>query len=336
MDHHQQSLRLGATVIACALLLRLNASGFFDPVADFLSRPSISSLLIYLETGRIVRFSPSSEDIIVFSPESATPDFAIDPTETAILPAFMAEDAASIEIKYGCSLRPDLEELLVQPLDWDLHSGAPTVLILHTHATESYTKAKGEAYKETSAFRTLDEEYNMVSIGDHVAKLLEAGGITVIHDRQLHDYPSYNGSYNHARKSMAEILKKYPTIRLVLDLHRDASGDNYNQMRTEAEVNGKASAQLMLVIGTDASGLKHPQWEENLALGLKLHGQLERIAPGICRYVNLRGQRFNQDLSPGALLVEVGAAGNSHEEALIAAEVLAQGILDLANGTSVS
>ena len=336
MDHHQQSLRLGATVIACALLLRLNASGFFDPVADFLSRPSFSSLLIYLETGRIVGFSPSSEDIIVFSPESATPDFAIDPTETAILPAFMAEDAASIEIKYGCSLRPDLEELLVQPLDWDLHSGAPTVLILHTHATESYTKAKGEVYKETSAFRTLDEEYNMVSIGDHVAKLLEAGGITVIHDRQLHDYPSYNGSYNHARKSMAEILKKYPTIRLVLDLHRDASGDNYNQMRTEAEVNGKASAQLMLVIGTDASGLKHPQWEENLALGLKLHGQLERIAPGICRYVNLRGQRFNQDLSPGALLVEVGAAGNSHEEALIAAEVLAQGILDLANGTSVS
>ena len=336
MDHHQQSLRLGATVIACALLLRLNASGFFAPVADFLSRPSISSLLIYLETGRIVRFSPSSEDIIVFSPESATPDFAIDPTETAILPAFMAEDAASIEIKYGCSLRPDLEELLVQPLDWDLHSGAPTVLILHTHATESYTKAKGEVYKETSAFRTLDEEYNMVSIGDHVAKLLEAGGITVIHDRQLHDYPSYNGSYNHARKSMAEILKKYPTIRLVLDLHRDASGDNYNQMRTEAEVNGKASAQLMLVIGTDASGLKHPQWEENLALGLKLHSQLERIAPGICRYVNLRGQRFNQDLSPGALLVEVGAAGNSHEEALIAAEVLAQGILDLAKGTSVS
>ena len=229
-----------------------------------------------------------------------------------------------------------LEELLVQPLDWDLHSGAPTVLILHTHATESYTKAKGEVYKETSAFRTLDEEYNMVSVGDRVAKLLEAGGITVIHDRQLHDYPSYNGSYNHARKSMAEILKKYPTIRLVLDLHRDASGDNYNQMRTEAEVNGKASAQLMLVIGTDASGLKHPQWEENLALGLKLHSQLERIAPGICRYVNLRGQRFNQDLSPGALLVEVGAAGNSHEEALIAAEVLAQGILDLANGTSVS
>ena len=336
MDHHQQSLRLGATVIACALLLRLNASGFFAPVAEFLAQPSISSLLIYLETGRIVRFSPSSDALLVFSPESATPDFAADPTEAALLPAFTAEDAASIEIKYSCSARPDVENLLQQPLDWDLHSGAPTVLILHTHATESYTQARGESYKETSAFRTLDESYNMVSIGDHVAKLLEDGGITVIHDRQLHDYPSYNGSYNHARKSVAEILKKYPTIQLVLDLHRDASGDDYNQMRTEATVDGKTSAQLMLVIGTDASGLKHPQWEENLALGLKLHCQLERIAPGICRYVNLRGQRFNQDLSTGALLIEVGAAGNSHEEALIAAEVLAQGILELSKGTSVS
>ena len=336
MDHHQQSLRLGATVIACALLLRLNASGFFAPVAEFLARPSISSLLVYLETGRNVRFSPSSEDIVVFSPESATPDFAADPTEAALLPGFTPADAASIEIKYGCSLRPDAESLIQQPLSWNLCSPAPTVLILHTHATESYTKGKGESYRETSAFRTLDESYNMVSIGDHVAQLLEEGGITVIHDRQLHDYPSYNGSYNHARKSIAEILKEYPTIRLVLDLHRDASGDDYNQMRTEATVDGKTSAQLMLVIGTDASGLKHPQWEENLALGLKLHCQLERIAPGICRYVNLRGQRFNQDLSPGALLVEVGAAGNSHEEALIAAEVLAKGILDLAKGTSVS
>ena len=336
MDHHQQSLRLGATVIACALLLRLNASGFFAPVAEFLAQPSISSLLLYLETGRIVRFSASTEDIIVFSPESATPDFAAGSTESALLPAFTAEDAAAIEVKYGCSLRPNLEELLVQPLSWDLHSGAPTVLIVHTHATESYTRAEGESYQETSAFRTLDEEYNMVSIGDHVAKLLEEGGITVIHDRQLHDYPSYNGSYNHSRKSVTEILKKYPTIQLVLDLHRDASGDDYNQMRTEATVNGQASAQLMLVIGTDASGLKHPGWEENLALGLKLHTQLERIAPGICRYVNLRSQRFNQDLSSGALLVEVGAAGNSREEALVAAEVLAQGILDLAKGTSVS
>ena len=107
-------------------------------------------------------------------------------------------------------------------------------------------------------------------------------------------------------------------------------------MRTKATVNGKPSAQLMLVVGTNGTGLTHPDWEENMALGLKLHTQCERIAPGIMRYVNLRAQRFNQDLSPGALIVEVGAAGNTHDEALRAIDILAEGILSLAQGSAIS
>ena len=107
-----------------------------------------------------------------------------------------------------------------------------------------------------------------------------------------------------------------------------------NQLRTQATVNGTPSAQLMLVIGTGESGLKHEHWQDNLALGLKLHAQLESIAPGITRPLMLRTQRFNQDLSPGALLIEVGAAGNTHPEALAAAEVLAAAIADLALGAN--
>lgn len=333
MDHQQRSLRAGAAVILCALLLRLGTSGFFEPLAEFLAKPNITSFLIYLETGRIVRFSQSSGLELVFSPESPDPDFAASATVPQEAPSFTAEDAAGIEIKSNCSLEPDLEELITRPLTWDLRSDEPTVLILHTHTTESYTKAKGETYEESSAYRTLDEHYNMLSLGDRLTELLEDGGITVLHDRELHDYPSYNGSYSHARKSIAAYLEEYPSIRLVLDLHRDASGDEDNQMTTSAIVNGVPSAQLMLVVGTNASGLSHPDWEENLALALKLHVQLERTAPGICRYVNLRSQRFNQDMSTGALLVEVGAAGNSHQEALTAVDVLAQGILALADGT---
>ena len=336
MDHYRQSLRIGASAILCALVLRLGSGGFFQPIADFLTQPDIASFLIYLETGRIVRFSPSSDTKEVFSLESHTPDFALTPTSPTILPSFTATDAESVSIRYNCTLRPDVKKLLTAPLDWDLQAEVPAVLILHTHGTESYTKSKGETYRESSAFRTLDENYNMISIGAHLTKLLEAGGIRVIHDKTTHDYPSYNGSYNHARKSTNQYLKEYPSIKLILDLHRDASGDNGNQMRTEATVNGRPSAQLMLVVGTSASGLKHPDWEENLALALKLHTQCDRIAPGIMRYVNLRAQRFNQDLSPGALIVEVGAAGNTHPEALTAAEVLAEAILALANGSSVS
>ena len=219
-----------------------------------------------------------------------------------------------------------------QPLNWNLVSEAPTVLILHTHGTESYTKSPGEIYTESSAYRTLDKHYNMVSLGDLLAQALEAAGISVIHDRSLHDHPSYSGSYSAARKSIAAYLEEYPSIQLVLDLHRDASGDDKNQLKTAATVDGVKSAQLMLVVGTDASGLKHPHWEENLALALKLHTQLERTAPGICRSISLRSQRFNQDQHPHALIVEIGGAGNSHAEAVTATTVLAKAIVDMAKG----
>lgn len=332
MDHYRQSLRIGASVILFALVLRLGSNGFFQPIADFLTKPDIAAFLIYLETGRVVRFSQSSEVKEVFSLESHTPDFAEEQEELILLPSFTPEDGAGISFRYNCSLRPEPEKLITAPLEWDLCSESPSVLILHTHATESYTRSPGETYKESAAFRTLDENYNMISVGDHLAGILKAGGISVLQDDTLHDYPSYSGSYNHARKSISQYLKDYPSIRLILDLHRDASG-GATQMRTEATVNGQPSAQLMLVVGTSASGLKHPNWEENLALGLKLQAQCERIAPGIMRYVNLRAQRFNQDLSPGALLIEVGAAGNTHPEALAAVEVLAEAILSLAKGS---
>ena len=333
LDHRRQCLRIGAAAILCALLLRLDSSAIVKPITDFLTKPKTASWLIYLETGRIVRFSPSPATEPVFSMESNTPDFAQGNPELTPLPNFEAQDAEAISIRYNCALRPDLELLIAEPLRWDLTGEEPAVLILHTHGTESYTPSPGEDYEETSPFRTLDDGYNMISIGTYLTQLLEEGGIRVIHDKTTHDYPSYNGSYNHARKSITRYLDEYPSIQLILDLHRDASGTNTNQMRTEATVNGQPSAQLMLVIGTSASGLKHPDWEKNLALGLKLHAQCERIAPGIMRYVNLRAQRFNQDLSPGALLIEVGAAGNTHTEALTAAKILAQGILSLAQGT---
>ena len=331
MNLHRQSLRIGGLAILFALLLRLGGSNIPQEVSEFLNEPTISSWIIYLETGRIVRFSPSFPEMEVFSLESHAPDVP----ELTPLPAFSPEDGTAVTVKSNTDLTPNLQELITAPLSWDLTAKEPTVLILHTHGTESYTKQPEESYTESSAFRTLDKQYNMISLGDHLAKLLEKGGIQVVHDRELHDYPSYSGSYSHARKSIATYLKEYPSIRLVLDLHRDASGDDDNQMRTYATVNGTPSAQLMLVVGTNGTGLEHPNWEENLALGLKLHTQCERISSGIMRYVNLRAQRFNQDLSPGALIVEVGAAGNTHTEAMTAIDVLAKAILSLADGSAV-
>ena len=317
LDPHQRSLRVGLAALACALVFRLFSLGLPEKLVAWLAQPDTAAFLFYLETGRNVRFSTSEA---VFSP-----DFQESPPAQTPIPTFSGEE--EVDLTYSTVKDPDIAALLEKPLTWDLYGTEPTVLIVHTHTTESYTKS-GEVYEETSSWRTLDENYNMLSIGDRVAQVLEDAGISVLHDRALHDYPSYNGSYTDARASIQEYLDQYPSIQLVLDLHRDASGSLYNQLRTAVELDSQTSAQLMIVLGTN-----YDTYEDNLSLGLKLQVQLERQAPGITRPLQLRASRFNQDLCPGALLVEVGAAGNTHGEALLAAQELAQAVIALAQGS---
>ena len=319
----RRARRVGYTVVCCALVMRLFAAGLPENLWHRFIKPNIEQFLTKQETGRNVRFSSS---IAPFSPDfmESPPPFIPEPTEPP-LPVFSGSE--EVDLYYAVRKQPDIEALLAKPLAWNLFGQEPTVLILHTHTTESYTR-QGENYRETSAWRTLDKQYNMCAIGALVAEVLEKKGIPVIREETLHDYPSYSGSYIRSRQTLREMLKKHPTIRLVLDLHRDAAGEGGKQMRTLTNVAGEDSAQLMVVIGTN-----HDRYEENLALGLKLHVQLEQRSPGIMRPLQLRSQRFNQDLSDGALLVEVGAAGNSHKEARIAATQLAEAIVSLAKGT---
>lgn len=328
MEQVQRARQVGSFAVFCAVLLRL----FVSDLPARLLQPENIPFLIYIETGRYVRSLPSDEKKYDFASESSIPLLPKTPElpETEQLPIFSEADAVSITDT--CGAKPSVSELLTQKLDWCLDSGEPTVLIYHTHATESYT-ATEEGYLASAEYRTLDDGYNLVSIGDRVAEKLEAEGICVIHDRQLHDYPSYNSAYAHARKSLKELLAQYPTIQLVLDLHRDAATTSSGQMRTQALIHGSTGAQLMLVMGTGSGGQSNAYWLDNLSAAFKLHVLLERENPGIMRPVNLRAQRFNQDLQPGMLLVEVGAAGNTRQEALLAADALAEGIAALKHGS---
>ena len=336
MDGQKKSLRVGIFAILCALVFRFFSPDLLTPLGEFLTKPETVAFLIYAETGCRVRFSPTGQILeeeiadarLCFSPESPEPKMP----EWAV-PAF--GDPSLIHMYYGCAYRPDVEALLGEPLSWDLASGHPTVLIYHTHTTESYEK-HGRDYEETAAYRTLNPYYNIVSVGNRVTELLEGAGIRVIHDKTVHDYPSYNTSYMHSRLEAERLLKENPGILLALDIHRDAMEDPAGrQIKTAANLGGSTAAQLMIVVGTNCR-LKHDSWPRNLALGLKLHAQLETQAPGIVRPLSLRPQRFNQDLSPGALLIEVGSAGNSQGEALLAAEELAKAIIAISRGTSTA
>lgn len=342
MELERRSLRIGTAVVVCAILLRLMGGGFVGKLVQTLGSPEITSFLLYMETGRVVRpiepvlstQPPQTEATIppeTQPPQTQPPGEMVGPAPTTQRAVFSGADAALVQVRNYCEYPLEIESWLVQPLDWDLTASAPTVLILHSHTSESYVNT--ENYPEAGKYRTLDEKYNMISVGDRITELLEEGGVSVIHDRTLHDYPSYNGSYSHARATVASYLERYPSICLVLDIHRDAMEDGSgNQIATTVAVGEQEAAQLMLVVGTDAGGQNHPAWRENMALAVKLHAQLEKLREGICRPISFRSSRFNQDQSPGAVLVEVGAAGNTRQEALLAAEVLARAVLSLKYG----
>ncbi len=310
MDNERKSLRLGLAAIACAAVLRLFANGGMDYLTGLLCREEVAAVLVYLETGRVVR--PVQTQPPQTAPEATTPEVT--------QPLLSREDAALVEVINYTDLEPDMEALMVAAEFPALEGEAPAVLIVHTHGSESYLAQPG--YTESSPFRTLDTRYNVVSMGEAVANRLRQAGIAVIHDQTLHDVPDYNGAYASSRKSVEGYLAQYPSIRLVLDLHRDASDDYVNQLTTGALVNGAVSSQLMLVVGTS-----HDHWQQNMSCAVQLHALLEKTHPGLCRPISFRRGGFNQELLPGMLLVEVGAAGDSHAQALAAAEVLAQTIL---------
>ena len=315
----QKAIQMGAAVLALALLLRL--AGTWEGGKEELGRT-----LLLFSSGRLVT------ETVPPQMEQPTVPTQAHVEEAAAVPAFGQAHEGIVQVNAAWEV--DIPALLRQPLQWQLKGEQPTVLILHSHATESYEKETG--YTETSPYRTLDTQYNMVSVGDRVAEILEAGGIRVIHDRTLHDYPSYNDAYANARSAMEACLAENSGVVLVLDLHRDAAEDaSGNQKSTAVVVDGRSTAKLMFVMGSDKGSLSYPYWEQNLALAVKLQAQLEQSHPGICRPIKLCASRYNQDLSTGALLVEVGTAGNTHAEALSAAEFLAEGILSLANGANI-
>lgn len=234
---------------------------------------------------------------------------------------FAAQDAEFVQILNWSGLTIDAGALIEQPLKISL-TDKPLILIVHTHATEAYADSDG--------YRTTDTEKNVVKVGQEIARMLNENGIVTLHETTLIDRSGYYDSYVRAAELIEAYLQEYPSIQMVIDVHRDAASDeNGAQVPLRAQIDGQAAAQLMLVMGTNSAGLEHPNWEENLAFALKLQSLGEQTATGVFRDLNLRSERYNQHLTPHSILLEVGAAGNSLEEALTSARFFAQTLITL-------
>lgn len=205
----------------------------------------------------------------------------------------------------------------------------PQVLIVHTHGSESYTMPQGQEYVPSGDYRTTDCSYNVVRVGDEIAAVLEEAGLQVLHDTALYDYPEYSGAYGRSLESVERYLEQYPTISFVLDVHRDAISDGEGNMyKVVSNVAGLNAAQMSFVIGTDGGGLEHPDWQENLKLAAAIQQRLTEDYPTLMRPITVRNSRYNQHTTTGSLLVEMGAAGNSLDEALLSARLLGKAIAE--------
>ncbi|MCL2082346.1 MAG: stage II sporulation protein P [Oscillospiraceae bacterium] len=199
----------------------------------------------------------------------------------------------------------------------EVNAKKPQILIIHTHGSESFLPDERNYYVPTDIQRTENTRYNVVRLGDEMTRRFEAMDIKVIHDRHIHDYPSYSGSYVKSLQCVTKILQKNPGIQIVIDIHRDAiTKKNGTMYKTVAQTKMGKVAQMMFVVGSDAKGLPHDSWQSNLAFAASLQQKILKENPTLMRPINIRNERFNQHARPGALILEVGTSGNSLDEAI--------------------
>ena len=222
------------------------------------------------------------------------------------------------------------------PFSVEWNSPEPQILIMHTHATEDYRLSAGLWFRSGDGSRTTDRSYNMCAVGRVMADTLNAAGLNTLHDETLNDYPSYTGSYANSRAVVQQYLAQYPSIKIVLDVHRDAiETENGSRMAPVCTVNGQQAAQVMIICGCDNGGsVCLPNYRQNLRFAAAWERAMESAFPGFTRPVLFSYRFYNQDLTTGSLLIEIGGHGNNLNEALYAGQLAAEGLVEALRNAS--
>ena len=226
----------------------------------------------------------------------------------------------------------DIAAEAAQPLPFAIEkdSAAPQVLIMHTHATESYQTWPDPVFDENYTARSKNTALNMVAVGAEMARVLNAAGIKTLHDTTLYDAPGYTSSYQRSRAGVQDYLARYPSIKIVLDVHRDAiERENGTRCAPVCTIDGRQAAQVMIICGCDnGTSVQLPAWRQNLRFAAAWERSMEAKYPGLTRPVLFSYRFYNQDLTTGSLLIEIGGHGNNLNEALYAGYLAAQGLAD--------
>lgn len=196
----------------------------------------------------------------------------------------------------------------------------PLVLLYHTHTTESYTSSSQTKIDYSSPYRSLNENQNVVAVGEVVTQILENQyGIKVIHDTTINDYPDFNKSYSNSLKNIKSNLEKHPTIEYVFDIHRDGLANTENNIKKyHAVFNGVDTSKIMIVLG-----LNHSNSDKNQAFANKIYFKLDEMYQGITVPIIARqNSKYNQFVSDNAVLFEIGSNLSTLEEAKASAECL--------------
>ncbi len=343
-------LRVLTVYICVSVVLFYNIGDLFSLKPENAVKTAETNMLLFgIDNGVLeeTEILPSKKEDTTKSTENTEPEVKTEQVSAAAVKGkiesrYISPYTASLHynnvyIKNSTSLKIDIKELLEASLGFKLtNNDEPQVLIMHTHTTESYVADDNGYYTEDYTSRNTDNTKNMAKIGEIVAEKLNAAGIKTLHDKTQHDYPKYSGSYTRAAKTVNSYLKKYPSIKIVLDLHRDAiSAGGNDKVKLVTEIGGKKAAQVMLVMGSNSGDTtNHPKWQENLKLALKLQQTLEVKYPTLARPLSLMPKNYNQSLSTGSLLIEFGTDANSLEEAMYSAEMVGESLTTLIKNLS--
>lgn len=226
-------------------------------------------------------------------------------------------------IKNKTGLDYDFESILNKNLTFEVKkSSSPQVLIYHTHTGEAYMDEDVDYFYESFYSRTQNNDFNVVAVGEQLAKSLESHGIKVIHDKTIHD-TTYNGSYDRSAETIYKNLEKYKDIKVVLDIHRDAIGTETNKVKPVFEYNKRKGAQIMILAGCDEYGERgFDNWQNNLSFALKIQNTAEKLYPNMTRPISFDFFAYNEYVCDGSLLIEVGTEANSIDEAQYSAQLL--------------